>query len=78
MQNLVEIGSLVPEKQPKMFNILQPTNDDGQKQIAMGHLGDSGELKSNWCRIYEENSDQIQKLVLLEHLKNKKKYSYFS
>lgn len=47
MQNLVEIGSLVPEKQPKMFNILQPTDDDGQKQIAMGHLGDSGELKSN-------------------------------
>lgn len=41
MQNLVEIGSLVPE------NILQPTDDDGQKQIAMGHLGDSGELKSN-------------------------------
>lgn len=47
MQNLVEIGSLVPKNQPKMFNILQPTNDDGQKQIAMGHLGDSGELKSN-------------------------------
>lgn len=47
MQNLVEIGSLVPKNQPKMFNILQPTNDDRQKQIAMGHLGDSGELKSN-------------------------------
>lgn len=26
---------------------LQPTNDDGQKRIAMGHVGDSGELKSN-------------------------------
>lgn len=44
MQNLVQIGSLVLEKQLKC---LQPTNDDGQKRIAMGHVGDSGELKSN-------------------------------
>ena len=43
--NLVEIGSVVPEKKLKMFKSLQTTYDDGLKRIAIGHLSDSGDLK---------------------------------
>lgn len=48
MQNLVEIGSLVPEKKLKIFKSLQTTKtfDGGQKHITIGHLGDSSDLKT--------------------------------
>jgi hypothetical protein len=43
--NLVEIGSVVPEKKLKMFKSFRLTNDDGRKWIAIGHLSHSGDLK---------------------------------
>jgi hypothetical protein len=43
--NLVEIGLAVLEKKLKMFKSLSPT-DDGRKRIAIGHLSDSGDLKT--------------------------------
>jgi hypothetical protein len=37
---------VVPEKKLKMFKSLQTTYDDGRKRIAIGHLSDSGDLKT--------------------------------
>lgn len=51
MPNLVEIGWVVPEKNLKMFKSLRTTNDDGQKQIAVDHMSDSGDLKI--CRLFK-------------------------
>lgn len=53
MPNLVEIGSVVPEEKLKC---LKPTNDDGEKVIAIGHLSDSGEPKNdnNWSSSFKE------------------------
>lgn len=47
MPYLVEIGSMFPEKKLKIFNSLRSTYDEGQKQIAKGHLSNSGDLKIN-------------------------------
>jgi hypothetical protein len=44
---MVEIALAVPEKKLKMFKRLRPTND-GRKQIAIGHLSDSGDLKKSF------------------------------
>lgn len=52
MPNLFEISSVVSEKKLKIFKNFQTTNyerrttnDDGHKQIAIGHLSNSGDLK---------------------------------
>lgn len=42
---MVEINSVVPEKKLKMLKSRRTTYDDGQKQIAIGHQSDSGDLK---------------------------------
>jgi hypothetical protein len=49
--NLVEIGSVVPEKKLKCFKVYDRlrTDDDGRKRIAIGHLSDSGDLKILIC-----------------------------
>lgn len=46
MPNLVEIGSVVPEKKIKRSKVYnrQMMYDNGQKQIAICHLSDSGDL----------------------------------
>jgi hypothetical protein len=41
--NLVEIGSVAPEKKLKMLKNLRPTNNI-RKWIAIGHPSDSGDL----------------------------------
>lgn len=52
MPNFVKIGSVTPEKELKLFRSLRPKNDDGQKKIAIGHMCDSGDLKTdqNCCQ----------------------------
>lgn len=45
MSNLVEIGLVVEGKKLKMFKRIHPTNDNGQKQIAISHLSDSVDLQ---------------------------------
>lgn len=41
VQTLVEIHSVVPEKNVQKF-----ANDDRRKQITIGHQSDSGDLKT--------------------------------
>lgn len=47
MSNLlvVEIGLVVEGMKIKMFKSIHPTNDNGQKKIAISHLSDSVDLQ---------------------------------
>lgn len=64
MSNLlvVEIGLVVEGMKIKMFKSIHPTNDNGQKKIAISHLSDSVDLqilikKSKWHHYSDKEVD---------------------
>lgn len=59
MPNLVEIYSVVPEKNLKMFKSLRTTHD---KQKAIFHVNDSGDLKTCTAVSYKKSEIECRDL----------------
>ena len=60
--NLVKIGPVVLEKKMLTHDGRRTTDDDGRQPIAIGHLSDSGHLKSQFSAKRGINHPWVQKI----------------